>query len=347
MPRQITAEISKKPGPPAVALDKKLFDDLARDALQKYGLTPYWEAKLFLLSENITYAVTNKLSGDRLMLRISKPGYHPPEELLAEVVWVEHLRKTTAIVTPEPQKGLNGEYINFIQSSLSENIYTCVLYEFVEGGNPDESDENLMLRSFVDLGEINGYLHKDAREWPQAAQLPRFQWDFDAILGKISRVGRWQDNPELDGEMIDLFGQCAAIIEKRLRKYGKNKNNYGLIHADLRLSNLLVDGMTIRVIDFDDCGFSWYMFDAAAALSFIAHKPLAKHLLENWLSGYQKVLPIAKADRAEIDTLIMARQLSMLGWLGCHQDSGPAKELNPGYTDGTVLMAEEYLRKHK
>jgi Ser/Thr protein kinase RdoA (MazF antagonist) len=333
----------QKPGPAAVVLDKKLFDDLARDALQKYGLTPYWEAKLFLLSENITYAVTNKLSGDRLMLRISKPGYHTPAELLSEVLWVEHLRKCTAIVTAEPQKGLDGEYVQFLDSPLAKDVYTCLLYEFLEGRNPDESDEATALRSFIDLGEITAYMHRDTREWKPARTLPRFQWDFDAMM---LRIGRWQENPELDGEKIDTFTQCQKLLEKRLKKYGRTKYNYGLIHADCRLSNLLIDGMTIKVIDFDDCGYSWYMFDLAAAVSFIGHKQIAAGLIENWLIGYQKVLPLAKAELKEVDTFLMARQLSLLGWLGSHQDSGPAKELNAGYTEGTVLMAEKYLCKY-
>jgi Ser/Thr protein kinase RdoA (MazF antagonist) len=341
----MTAQVMQvsKPGPAAVALDKKLFDDLARDALQKYGLVPYWEARLFLISENITYTVTNKLSGDRLMLRISKPGYHLPEELLSEVLWVEHLRKYTAIVTAEPQKGVNGEYVQFLNSPLARETYTCLLYEFLEGQNPDENDEELMLSRFIDLGEITAYMHRDTREWKPARTLPRFQWDFNAMM---MRLGRWQENPELDGEMIDMFARCQKIIEKRLKRYGQTKYNYGLIHADCRLSNLLVDGLTIKVIDFDDCGYSWYMFDLAAAVSFIGHKPLAKQLVENWLVGYQKILPLAKAELREVDTFLMVRQLSLLGWLGSHQDSGPAKELNVGYTDGTARLADEYLRKY-
>ncbi len=36
----------------------------------------------------------------------------------------------------------------------------------------------------------------------------------------------------------------------------------------MRLANLLIDGDRVTLIDFDDCGFGWFMYDFAAAISF-------------------------------------------------------------------------------
>ncbi|MDR1452831.1 MAG: phosphotransferase [Candidatus Margulisbacteria bacterium] len=339
-------EITKAEQAVAVALDEELFDDLARDAIRQYFKEPYWEAGLLQLSENITYLVTNKLSRDRAVLRISRPGYHTLGELKAELTWVEYVKKYTAVVVAEPLKGLDGEYIQFLKSSLTQDTYTSVLYEFMEGRAPDENDEAEMLRSFSDLGEITAYLHRNTRTWPTARALDRFVWNHDTMLGAKPRWGRWQDAPDLTGEGIDILARVSGIIEKRLKKYGQTKKNFGLIHADLRLANLLVDGMTIKVIDFDDCGFSWYLHDLASAVSFIEHKSITKHLVENWLSGYQKVLPLAKTDLAEINTFIMQRRLQLLAWLTSHSGSTPVKALSVGYADGSVRLAEEYLGKY-
>ncbi|MDR2431710.1 MAG: phosphotransferase [Candidatus Margulisbacteria bacterium] len=330
----------------AVALNQRLFDELARDAMAKYYAEPYWEARLLQLSENITYLLTNKLSLDRSVLRISRPGYHSLGELKAELAWVERLKKYTAVVAAEPLRGVNGEHIQFLQSALAKETYASVLYEFMEGGAPDENNEEEMLRSFYDLGEVTAYLHRDSRSWPPARRLDRFVWDYDTMLGARPRWGRWQDAPDLTGEGIDILARASGVIFKRLKRYGKNKENFGLIHADLRLANLLVDGLTIKVIDFDDCGYSWYLHDLASAVSFIEHKPLAKQLVENWLAGYRRVLPLARADQQEIDTFIMQRRLQLLAWLTSHSESTPVKLLSVGYADGSVRLAEEYLRKH-
>ncbi|GBR74559.1 serine/threonine protein kinase [Candidatus Termititenax aidoneus] len=326
----------------SVTLNEKLFDSLAKDALPKFGLNG-WQAKLLQLSENITYLVQNGEA--KVVLRISRPGYHPVEEIEAELIWVERIRRYCAVVVAEPLKGVNGEYIQYIRSPLAAAEYTCVLYKFLSGQAPDENDEKEILRSFYDLGEITAYLHRYTRDWSLAPTLKRFVWDYDTMLGRQPRWGRWQAAPELDMEQTAILERAAEIIQRKLKRYGQNRWNFGLIHADLRLANLLVDGITIKVIDFDDCGFGWFLHDLASAVSFIEHKPIAKHLIENWLVGYHRVLELEKKDLALIDTFILQRRLQLLAWLTSHSESTPVQALSVGYTDGSVRLAEEYLRE--
>ena len=40
-----------------------------------------------------------------------------------------------------------------------------------------------------------------------------------------------------------------------------------VVHADTRLANAGEDG-SVSVIDFDDCGFSWYLYDLGTSVSF-------------------------------------------------------------------------------
>jgi Ser/Thr protein kinase RdoA (MazF antagonist) len=41
----------------------------------------------------------------------------------------------------------------------------------------------------------------------------------------------------------------------------------------MRLANVLHDGPKTYVIDFDDCGYSWYLYDLATALTLIEDAP--------------------------------------------------------------------------
>ena len=47
--------------------------------------------------------------------------------------------------------------------------------------------------------------------------------------------------------------------------------DYGLTHGDFLLENLLRDGDTVLIIDFDDCGFGfgWHVMDVATSLTFL------------------------------------------------------------------------------
>ena len=325
---------------------KDIFDSLAEDALRKYGMEPDWEATLLQLSENITYLIENRLTGEKAVLRISRPGYHSMDELEAELLWLKEIKNYTPLIVADPIKGNNGSYIQLINSWMINNTYACILYEFLDGRAPDESDEQAILARFTDLGEATAYLHRHVKMWNKSDRLNRFVWDYDTMIGNSPRWGRWQQAEELTGESARMLERVSSVIKDRLAQYGKNPKNFGLIHADLRLANLLIEDDRIKVIDFDDCGFGWFMHDLAASVSFIETNPLTERLVWNWLDGYQLVEPLSQRDIDEIDTFIMQRRLQLLAWLTSHSDSDPVKELKIGYTDGTIMLAERFLQKY-
>ena len=90
-------------------------------------------------------------------------------------------------------------------------------------------------------------------------------------------------------EELALLGRLDATLRRRLEAYGRGPSGFGLVHADIRLANLLVEGDHVRVIDFDDCGFSWFMYDFATTVSFIEDHPDVPELHEAWVEGYQSV----------------------------------------------------------
>lgn len=150
-----------------------------------------------------------------------------------------------------------------------------------------------------------------------------------------------------DGENIlarvTRFAERAA--RARLAAFGTSPERYGLIHADTRLANLLVDGGRVSVIDFDDSGFSWYLYDAGTSASFFEDQPHVPALVDSWLSGYRRVLSLPAEDEAEIWTFIMFRRLLLVAWIGSHQGADIARELGAGYTRDSCDLAEGYLSR--
>jgi Ser/Thr protein kinase RdoA (MazF antagonist) len=100
------------------------------------------------------------------------------------------------------------------------------------------------------------------------------------------------------------------------------------------------------VIDFDDCGFSWWMYDFAAAVSFIEADPRLPELADRWCAGYARAAPLVAADRAMLPTLVMLRRLLLTAWLGTRADSDTAREFGgPAYAEGTVALADRFLTR--
>lgn len=323
----------------------ELFQQIADKAIEKYDVPIKACARLMQFSENATYLIYEENSGQELgVLRISRPGYHTIEELEAEIVWIQEIRKTTDLHVTKPITGKDGEYIQRIVAADSKE-YFCIMTQYLTGITPDENDERAVKKQFNQLGEITAKLHRQTQMWNGAKKLQRIHWSYDNMIGATPIWGKWQAAADLTQEMIKTLTQTSQVIKKRLEQFGRTKDNYGLIHADLRLANLVVESEQVKIIDFDDCGFGWHLHDLASAMSFIETKPIMPELVEAWLTGYRKILPLNDIECREIGTFIMQRRLQLMAWMASHSESTPVQKLNDGFTEGTVELAETYLRK--
>jgi Ser/Thr protein kinase RdoA (MazF antagonist) len=218
-----------------------------------------------------------------------------------------------------------------------------VLFAWEDGQQPTIGMD--LRQCFTSLGAITAKMHAHSAAWQRPEGFERFTWDFEAALGESARWGRWRDGLGMDAMKLDLFGRTVDLIRDRLTSYGRGPDRFGLAHCDLRLANLLVHEGRVKVIDFDDCGFSWYMYDAATLMSFYEHLPGAPGLIEHWLEGYRTVRAVAKAEEEEIPTFVMLRRLLLVAWVGSHAESDLARSLGVAFTDQTVGLCSAYLRR--
>ncbi len=140
-----------------------------------------------------------------------------------------------------------------------------------------------------------------------------------------------------------MLDRAAGLMARRLASFGAGPDRFGLIHADMRLANLLVSGPDIQVIDFDDCGFGWFLFDLGTAVSFIEHDPRVPELCDAWARGYRTVAPLSPREAAEIPTFVLLRRLQLVSWVGSHRFADAARELGADFTTGACELAERYL----
>ncbi len=189
-------------------------------------------------------------------------------------------------------------------------------------------------------------MHRHARNWARPAWFTRFHWDYAAAFGEEARWGRWQDGLGVGPAERDVLARLDGALHARLKAFGQGPERFGLVHADTRLANLLVYQESVSVIDFDDCGFSWYLYDLGASVSFFEHSPEVPGLVDSWLAGYRRAGQLTAEDEAEIWTFIMFRRLLLLAWIGSHRGVDIAAELGAGYTQGSCDLAESYLSTH-
>jgi Ser/Thr protein kinase RdoA (MazF antagonist) len=218
-----------------------------------------------------------------------------------------------------------------------------VLFEWVDGAAPTAED----VPSFVRLGAVSARMHRHSQQWTRPSSFERFVWDYSTTLGPSGHWGRWQDGLGMTPGALAQLTRLDDTIRRRLERYGKRADRFGLTHADLRIANLLVDGDRTIVIDFDDCGLAWFMYDWATAVSFIEDHPQVPELQAAWVEGYRSVAPLSAEDEAELATFVMLRRLLLVAWIGSHHTfATEAAELGAGFTTGTCELAESYLAQH-
>jgi Ser/Thr protein kinase RdoA (MazF antagonist) len=324
-----------------VSTDQATIDRLAEQALDRYGLDPDSHVRLINVSENWTYRL-DEPSGRSFALRVHRPGYHTAQEIESELAWIDALRRDGTVETPQAVACDDGGCVTQLATpALGER--NVVLFEWLSGSMPEPEGTDLV-QGLRTLGAVSARMHGHARQWQRPPSFRRFSWDYSTTLGESGHWGRWQDGLGMGREQLDVLGRLDAAISRRLEAYGRSPSRFGLVHADLRLANLLVDGLDVRVIDFDDCGFSWFMYDFATTVSFFEDHPQVPELQAAWVDGYRSVAPLDPADEAELDTFVMLRRLLLVAWIGSHHAfATEAADLGAGFTESSCALAERYL----
>ncbi len=325
----------------------------AREALRAYGCPPGASIELLNVSENATFLVSDPDAGPSV-LRVHRLGYHTEQEISSELAWMDALRAEAGVHTPRVLAALDGRRVVTVAEPGGAAVRHCVRFEFLPGTEPGAvphggsgpgSGDVLTSGHFAELGEITARMHRHARDWRRPAWFTRFHWDYAAAFGDRARWGRWQDGIGVGPPERRILGLLDRQLQARLTAFGAGPSRYGLVHADTRLANLLVHDGSISVIDFDDAGFSWYLYDLGTSVSFFEHSPEVPGLVDSWLDGYRRAGELSAEDEAEIWTFILFRRLLLVAWIGSHRGVDFAAGLGAGYTRDSCDLAESYLSR--
>ncbi|WP_036319494.1 phosphotransferase enzyme family protein [Microbacterium indicum] len=328
------------------------FDGLARgDAapawirdgvVGAWGLDPGAEVALVVLSENVTFAV--RIGGSaRMIVRLGRPGYAATtDHIRSELVWVDALRRDIGAPTPAPIRGADGDLVQLLGDPDGRD-WTAVAFDFVAGSALEDRPD--VAAHFREIGALTARLHEHARAWRPPAGFTRFAWATSDMVGPSARWGDWSRAP-LAGPDAALLGRAQLRALEALDAAGisaRDARHWGLIHADLRPSNVMSDGSRMSIIDFDDCGYGFYLYDFAAALTFYEHRPEAAGMAADWLGGYREVRALGADEIARAAALSMLRRLTMLGWQTTHRSDALPPDLWDENQPGTVEVAARYL----
>lgn len=287
-------------------------------------------ATLINLSENHTYRIDAPAGPS--VLRLHRPGYHTLAGIESELAWLQALARDTDLPVVRPLLGRDGR---LVQQMAGRH---AVLFAFETGREPLAGSSGL----FRTLGAFAAKAHLHVAAWQLPAGFSRPTWSAATMLDPEGLWGDWRKAPGVP-PVRSILDALSETLHRHLAAYGQSPDRFGLIHADMRLANLLVDGPCNVLLDFDDCGFGWFMYDLAAALSFIDMSDDVPVLQQAWLDGYAALRPLTAADTAIIPVMILLRRMVLLAWIGTHGETSLAQSQASRFAADTAMLGQAWL----
>lgn len=284
--------------------------------------------------ENAVFKITT--GTDNYALRLHRAGYRTDAELRSELHWM-HAVAEGGIKVPAPIPAPSRALLHVIDG-VQVDVLTWLSGSTMDqalNGHPNRAD------LFERLGKDMARLHTISDALPLPDGFTRCSWDRDGLLGDAPLWDRFWDNPDLSPHEQTLFLTLRQKADTELATLEATLD-YGLIHADLVAANVMVDGDAVKMIDFDDGGFGFRLFDIATALLKHLDAPDYPALRAALIKGYTSERAI---DLAALDLFMMLRAATYVGWniIRLHEDGGAAR--NARFINTTKHLALAYLQR--
>lgn len=304
-------------------------------ALVLWGLE---EASWHLVAarENQVFRVEH--GGVAYALRLHRPGYCSEDELRSELQWMDGARKG-GLHVPAPIAAKSGAFLQKVGGHFVDVLTWVPGVPVGKTGEPLKVDDRLGL--FQRIGREMARLHQISDAWPLPQGFSRRRWDRDGLLGEAPVWDRFWENATLSQEDRALFVRLRDVALEELQTFEETLD-FGLIHADLVRENMLVDGDQLHLIDFDDSGFGFRLFDLATTLLRNRSEPDYPALQAALIEGYQQVREI---DLAALDLFILLRSATYVGWTMSRMAEEGSAERNARFIATTRSLAQDYLAK--
>ena len=297
---------------------RRAFTPAAVEALKSFPIDPA-PPELIALSENVTFRVVDRRDGSAYVLRLHRPGYHSLEALNSERVWTRALADAGVDVPIPIQTRDGSDYVavNIValdqqrQAGMTRWTDGELLADLLARNDDPAAPE----RYFEQLGAIEAAMHNQSSGWRSPAGFARHSVDRDGLMGDAPFWGPFWDHPVLSASERKLVVETRDRIRGAMDRLGRDPSIFGMIHADLHAGNLLVGEGRLTVIDFDDCGFGWHLYDIAVALYHQQSSRRFEALQDAFVRGYRTRRAIGDDALALIPMFLLVRGLAVIGWL--------------------------------
>lgn len=271
---------------------------------------------------NSVFSFKNPI-GELQILRFTDPDFRSFDEILAELNFVNHLKKS-GVPVAESLETEDGAFA--FQSECSSGTLICSSVAYAQGLEVIEGSSYWSPDFFKEWGKNLALIHKASMTYlPKTEDPKRWQWDEEILIAKAEQL-----IPASDKKSLQEFHEVLSLC----KNLPKNRFNFGLIHADHAPQNFRFDLKTQSVVafDFGNCCYHWFISDLAISLSTVRRKMNRDKIRSCILEGYTSILSLPDDLDSQLELLIRLRviyvYLSRLHLWSENRTSEQEKDLN-------------------
>ena len=324
------------------------LEELATNALDHWQLQGS-SLSLIKYRENAVFAVEAP-NGLRVALRIHRHGYHSDAELRSELEWMQAL-SAAGVPVPASITSASGKQFEVVSAPGVPEPRQVDVFAWLDGnalGSAEAgvSDTAAVRDNFFCLGTLAARVHNQATGWTPPAGFTRHAWDRDGLVGEQPFWGRFWELPALQGDALNVIQKARRAVADGLEAYAarpRHEQRYSMIHADLVGENVLVDADGVRLIDFDDAGFGWHLFELATALYFDRGESHYDEAAAALIAGYRTERELTDEELAWLPLFTAARSFTYLGWVYTRPETETAKQMTGALIELATDACEAFL----
>ncbi len=226
-----------------------------QEAMQRYGIK---ETDIRPLDGFESFMYEFRRDGAAYILRLAHSRRRTVHLIQGEVDWINYLAAGGAGVARAVPSGLG----NLVEALDDDRGGQFLATAFIKARGDHPRGAVWTPQFYQHHGEALGRIHALSRRYrPADPAWRRPEWD-DPIMLQVETL-----LPPSEAVTVARHGELMG----HLQALPKDDQSYGLIHQDFHTGNLYVDDQGhITAFDFDDCVYSWYIYDIAMVLFYAA-----------------------------------------------------------------------------
>lgn len=282
--------------------------EAAAGAVAEFGFV---SRDLELVSHYVNTVFRLTTASGSYVVRVHRSVDRTAREVAGELAWLDALAREKGIRVPRVRRTRDGQAIVMVSVPEDSRKLPVTVLDWMPGRSIGAEKES---HHFEKLGRMTAALHRHARAWRPRAKLERprydsrnvFQADLPARIADALGAAR---APPVNAALSTL----QARLQKAEEQLGTGADVFGFIHGDLSFGNVLFDKEMAVPIDFDDCGFGYYLHDLAVPLAgAFGQREGFEERYDAFVTGYRQILGLPGHLLAHVPVFLGLRSAQLI-----------------------------------